>query len=45
MGNSKDGVGYGCSLPAMIRSWRDVWTGTDKEKADRLFGIATLAAG
>ena len=45
MGNSKDGSGYGCSLPAMINSWRQVWTGSPAEKESRLFGIATLAAG
>lgn len=45
MGNSKDGTGYGCSLTAMINSWRRVWTGSATEKASRLFGIATLAAG
>ena len=26
MGNSMDGTGYGCSLPAMIDLWRRVWT-------------------
>ena len=48
MGNSKDGTGYGCSLPAMINSWRQIWTGSEHEHAaapKRLFGIATLAAG
>ena len=42
MGNSKDGTGYGCSLPAMINLWRSVWSGA---ASDALFGIATLAAG
>ncbi len=42
MGNSKDGTGYGCSLPAMIDLWRSAWTGAS---SDALFGIATLAAG
>ena len=41
MGNSKDGTGYGCELPAMVNNWRDVWDAED----DALFGIATLAAG
>ena len=45
MGNSKDGVGYGCSLPAMINAWRTVWSGSEQDQASRLFGIATLAAG
>jgi sialate O-acetylesterase len=45
MGNSKDGVGYGCSLPAMIDAWRKVWSGSEQDQASRLFGIATLAAG
>ena len=41
-GNSKDGTGYGCSLPAMINLWRSIWTGAAH---DALFGVATLAAG
>ena len=45
MGNSVDGTGYGCSLPAMINSWRYVWSGAHAEKEGRLFGIATLASG
>ena len=45
MGNSIDGTGYGCSLPAMINSWRYIWSGDHGEKSDRLFGIATLASG
>ena len=58
MGNSKDGTGYGCSLPAMINSWRKAWTGGSsgenddgddavaaEESQQRLFGVATLAAG
>lgn len=45
MGNVIHGTGYGCSLPAMIDSWRAVWCGDEAEKRDRLFGIATLAAG
>jgi sialate O-acetylesterase len=42
MGNSADGAGYGCELPAMISAWRSVWHGAADEP---LFGIATLAAG
>lgn len=45
MGNSVDGTGYGCSLPAMINSWRYIWSGAHAEKEGRLFGIATLASG
>ena len=41
MGNSKDGTGYGCSLPAMVSAWRDVW----RAPKNALFGVATLAAG
>jgi sialate O-acetylesterase len=41
MGNSKDGAGYGCELPAMVESWRKVWSAPE----DALFGVATLAAG
>ena len=29
----------------MINSWRKAWSGTEEEKAARLFGVATLAAG
>ena len=25
MGNSKQGLGYGCQLPALVRSWRHSW--------------------
>lgn len=42
MGNSMTGTGYGCSLPAMVRNWRDVWAG---DSEDALFGVATLASG
>lgn len=41
MGNSADGTGYACSLPAMVNSWRQVW----RAPKDALFSIATLAAG
>jgi len=41
MGNSQDGTGYGCSLPAMVKSWRSVWRAPE----NALFGVATLAAG
>jgi hypothetical protein len=30
MGNSKDGTGYGCSLPAMINLWRSAWCGNNR---------------
>ena len=45
MGNFKDSTGYGCSLPTMIDAWRRVWAGAEEDKATRLFGVATLAAG
>ena len=41
MGNSQQNTGYGCSLPAMVRSWKSVW----RASAKALFGVATLAAG
>jgi hypothetical protein len=41
MGNSKDGTGYGCALPAMVNLWRSVW----QAPRSAIFGIATLAAG
>ena len=40
MGNSLTGSGYGCSLPAMVDAWRDVW----RAEETALFGIATLGA-
>lgn len=46
VGNSVEGTGYGCELPAMVRDWRAVWSsvpGTTEQLAP--FGIATLAAG
>ena len=45
MGSSIDGAGYGCSLVAMVNSWRYIWSGSHAEKETRLFGIATLASG
>lgn len=41
MGNSLNGSGYGCELPAMVRLWRDVW----RVQPNALFGVATLAGG
>ena len=43
MGNVFKGTGYGCSLPAMVRSWREIWAAD--ASLTRLFGVATLAAG
>lgn len=45
-GNSAQGTGYGCALPAMVASWRALFSaeaGTTDPLAP--FGIATLAAG
>ena len=46
VGNSAEGTGYGCELPAMVRDWRAVWSRVP-DTTDPLapFGIATLAAG
>jgi hypothetical protein len=41
MGNSAQGTGYGCELPAMVELWRSVW----RAQPDAVFGVATLAAG
>lgn len=46
VGNSKDGVGYGCQLPVMVAEWRRQWSatrGTTNPVAP--FGVVTLAAG
>lgn len=46
IGNSLDGTGYGCELPAMVADWRAAWSaapGTTDPLAP--FGVATLAAG
>lgn len=40
-GNSLRKEGYGCELPAMVKSWRASWWASDTA----LFGVATLAAG
>jgi sialate O-acetylesterase len=46
MGNSAQGVGYGCQLPALVRLWRAEWSrtaGTTEPLAP--FGVVTLASG
>eukprot|EP00038_Savillea_parva_P003965 m.132500 g.132500 ORF g.132500 m.132500 type:complete len:378 (+) comp11335_c0_seq2:1686-2819(+) len=40
MGNSVDGIGYGCELIAMVESWRDIFN-----NPTAAFGTVTLAAG
>ena len=45
MGSSATGVGYGCAMPALIESWREVWVAASSGQDDRIFGIATLAGG
>ena len=46
VGNSVDGTGYGCELPAMVASWRKIWSSTSGTTDPMApFGIATLAAG
>eukprot|EP00035_Acanthoeca_spectabilis_P005246 m.111533 g.111533 ORF g.111533 m.111533 type:complete len:302 (+) comp12934_c0_seq2:665-1570(+) len=45
MGNVMDNSGYGCALPALINGWRNVWAPASSGPDQRLFGIATLAAG
>ena len=46
MGNSLNSSGYGCSLPAMVRAWRQVWSAAaDTTSPLAPFGIAKLAAG
>jgi hypothetical protein len=46
MGDPTTNTGYACALPAMIESWRTVWSSANADSEDtRLFGIATLAAG
>lgn len=46
MGNVLNRTGYGCALPALINSWRDVFRKASSSSEDnRIFGIATLAAG
>ena len=46
MGNSAQGVGYGCEMPALVRVWRAAWSATPGT-TDPLapFGVVTLAAG
>jgi len=45
MGSSATGVGYGCALTTLIKSWRAAWTPPSTGVDERLFGIATLAGG
>ena len=46
MGNVLAGTGYGCAMPTLIDSWRGLWSSASSSREDeRLFGIATLAAG
>ena len=45
MGSSATGVGYGCAMPALIDSWREVWAMSSSGEDKRIFGIATLAGG
>lgn len=45
-GNSAAGAGYGCSVPALVRSYRALWSAVPgTTPPDAPFGIATLAAG
>ena len=45
-GSSLSGVGYGCMLPALLRSWRALWSReANTTAADAPFGVVTLAAG
>lgn len=46
MGNSQQGVGYGCQMPALVAEWRKHWSvtaGTTDPLAP--FGVVTLAPG
>jgi sialate O-acetylesterase len=46
MGNSLQGIGYGCQLPTMVKLWRSAWSktvGTTDPVAP--FGVVTLASG
>ena len=45
-GNSAGGFGYGCVLPALIRTWRELWPPVLPPHAPLApFGVATLAPG
>ncbi|CAE7681972.1 SIAE, partial [Symbiodinium sp. CCMP2456] len=44
-GNSELGYGYGCLMPALVRSWRALWSAADgTTQPDAPFGFVTLAA-
>lgn len=46
MGNSKLGYGYSCLMPALVKTWRSLWSaeeGTTSPQAP--FGLVTLAPG
>ncbi|CAE7907902.1 SIAE [Symbiodinium sp. KB8] len=44
-GNSELGYGYGCLMPALVRSWRALWSASDgTTQPDAPFGFVTLAA-
>jgi hypothetical protein len=45
MGSSATGVGYGCALATLVKSWRSAWATASTAVDERLFGIATLAGG
>lgn len=46
VGNSAEGVGYGCQLPAMVAEWRQIWSSTPGTTSSQApFGVVTLAAG
>lgn len=44
-GNAQQHIGYGCELPLLVKSWRDVWS-TIPQTTDPLapFGVVTLAS-
>eukprot|EP01047_Picozoa_sp_COSAG01_P035616 COSAG01_NODE_2744_length_7150_cov_5.435116_4_plen_86_part_00 len=46
MGNSAQGLGYGCQMVDLVSTWRRAWSrtaGTTDPQAP--FGVVTLAAG
>ena len=45
MGSSLTSSGYGCAMPALVDSWREVWAPASSGPDERIFGIATLAGG
>ena len=46
MGNSAQGVGYGCQMADLVATWRHAWSAT-QGTTDPLapFGVVTLAPG